>query len=369
MEHSNDTSLALPLAQSLEDNLKTFLGYPCNTAYDYSEVLPYFKYNINNVGCPFTEGTYKVNTKHIEQEVLAFFANLWGINSKSIWGYVTSAGTEGNMQGLYVGREALTSFGECVFYTSKESHYSLFKIARILRLDQCVINTQPNGEMDYADFEQKLCANITKPALVNANLGTTMKGAIDDTAKIHSILQKYKKQKEKQDFYIHADGALMGFIIPFIQKDLIFKKYINSISISGHKFLGIKFPCGIFLMENKFLSLIKQDIEYIASSDCTISGSRNGHAPLFFKHIITKKGVKGFKEDIDGCIALADYLVQRIPFGWKNPLSVTVVFPRPSDHLIHKWQLATQGNISHVVVMPHVTKEKLDAFIHDYISH
>jgi len=367
MDHSNNS---LALAQSLEENLQTFLGYPCNTAYDYSEILPYFKYNINNVGCPFTEGTYKVNTKHVEQEVLAFFANLWGINPENIWGYVTSAGTEGNMQGLYVGREALRvneDCEECVFYTSKESHYSLFKIARILQLDLCVINTQPNGEMDYMDFEQKLCSNLTKSALINANLGTTMKGAIDNTAVIHSILSKHKKQS--RDFYIHADGALMGFLIPFIENDLIFKQYINSISISGHKFLGIKFPCGVFLMENKFLSLIKQDIEYIGSSDCTISGSRNGHTPLFFKHIITNKGVKGFKEDIDRCIALAEYLVQRIPSAWKNPSSITVVFPRPSDQLICKWQLATQGDISHVVVMPHVTKEKLDAFISDYISH
>lgn len=353
----------LELEASLQSNLDTFLGYPCNTSYDYTPVLPYFQYNINNVGCPFTEGTYKVNTKNKEKEVLSFFAKMWGIDVNKTWGYITSAGTEGNMQGLFVGRECLGR--ECVFYTSKDSHYSLFKIAKILCLNLCVIDTDKNGEMDYKDFEEKLTSksNINKPALINANLGTTMTGAIDNTSRIYNILS----QHNKADYYLHADGALMGFVIPFIEKDLFFKKHIHSISISGHKFLGIKFPCGVFLMEKQFLNLVKSDIEYIGSSDCTISGSRNGHTPLFFHHIINTKGMEGFAQDIKQCLELAEYLTMKLPNAWKNNKSITVVFPRPSKYLVNKWQLASQGNISHVVVMPHVTKEKLDCFIEEYV--
>lgn len=350
----------MDLSDSLQSHLDTFLGYPCNTSYDYSPVLPYFKYNINNVGCPFTEGTYKVNTKHVEQEVLSFFAKIWGIDFNNTWGYITSAGTEGNMQGLFVGRECLGH--DCIFYTSKDSHYSLFKIARILRLNICIINTNDKGEMDYNDFEKKLTDNITKPALINANLGTTMTGAIDNTGRIYNIIS----QHNKTDYYLHVDGALMGFVLPFIEKDLFFKKHIHSISISGHKFLGIKFPCGIFLMEKRFLDLVKNDIEYIGSIDCTISGSRNGHTPLFFQHIIASKGVEGFAIDIRRCLELAEYFTKTLSCSWKNKQSITVVFPRPSERLVDKWQLASQGNMSHIVVMPHVTKDKLDAFISEY---
>lgn len=360
------------LQTTLECHLKTFLGYPCNTSYDYTDVLPYFKYNVNNVGCPFTDGTYKVNTKQVEREVLEFFADLWGINFTNTWGYITSAGTEGNLQGLYVGRECLGR--NCVFYTSKESHYSLFKIARILCLDLCVINTTDNGEIDYEHFETKLLENINKPVLINVNLGTTMKGAIDNTSKIYNILSRHSKT----DYYMHADGALMGFVIPFMkdsedsedshdsQDNLFFKKYIHSISISGHKFLGIKFPCGIFLMEQRFLDKIKNDVEYIGTTDCTISGSRNGHTPLFFKHIIATKGIPGFRNDVQRCISLAHYVTFHITTAWMNKQSITVVFPRPSNALIDKWQLASQGNISHIVVMPHVTMEMLDNFIAEY---
>jgi histidine decarboxylase len=348
------------IIENFNSSVNTLLGYPCNAAYDYSEISDYLKYNINNVGCPYVEGTYKVNTKSVEQEVLAFFAELWGINKENIWGYITSAGTEGIMQGLFVGRESLDE--SAMFYTSKASHYSLFKIARILRLNLCVVNTLENGEIDYRDFEDKLLKNIDKPALINANLGTTMTGAIDNTKEIYSILQKFNKI----DYYLHADGALMGFVIPFIQEDLSFKRHIHSISISGHKFLGIKIPCGVFLMEKRFLNLVQNKIEYIGSSDCTISGSRNGHTPLFYKYIIDKKGISGFKEDINTCIELSEYVLDQIPCAWRNQNSITVIFPKPSKVLIDKWQLATEGNISHIIVMPHVTKEKLDLFIYDY---
>ena len=119
-------------------------------------------------------------------------------------------------------------------------------------------------------------------------------------------------------------------------------------------------------MEKRFLPFVTTEVEYIGSVDATISGSRNGHSALYFKHIIAKKGTAGFKADIDRCLELAEFLEQEIPGAWRNQNSITVVMPRPSDDVIQSWQLATQGDISHVIVMPHVTKEKLTLFIMDY---
>lgn len=47
-----------------------------------------------------------------------------------------------------------------------------------------------------------------------------------------------------------------------------------------------------------------------------------------------------------------------------NPLSSTVVFERPPDAaFIRKWQLACEGPIAHVVVMPNITIDKLEIFV------
>lgn len=343
--------------------LDSYLGYPCNVAYDYSKITKQFQVHLNNVGCPFSSSTYRANTKDIEQEVLAYFAKLWGIDKDSIWGYISNGGTEANLQGLYVGRETLKN--NEIFYTSSDSHYSIFKIAKILKLNMCVIKTHENGEMDYDNFEEQIKKNIDKNPLINVNLGTTMKGAIDNPREIYRILKKYNMEHR---YYMHADGALMGFVLPFIEHDTFFKKHIHSIAISGHKFLGIPFPCGIFMMEKRFLPFVQTNIEYIGSNDCMISGSRNGHSPLFFKYILDKKSKDDFRKDINQCLELSEYLTNKMSNAWRNQNSITVVFPKPSDSIIHKWQLATSDGLSHVVVMPHVTKEKLDMFVCDYMK-
>lgn len=336
------------------------IGYPLNIGYNYDEIINSMKININNVGDPFSESTIKCNTKTIECEVLYFFANLWNINPNNIWGYITNSGTEGNLQGLYVGRESAQN-QKHIFLTSRDSHFSIFKIAKILQLNMILVNSQENGEIDYNDFDQKIKSNQDSYIIINANIGTTMKGGIDNTQELYRIIKKYKV-----NYYLHADGALSGFYLPFLEKDLCFKSYINSMSISGHKFLGIPFPCGIFIMEKRFQSLVSNDTEYIGSKDYMISCSRNGHSALFYKYIIDVKQLNGFKSDIDRCIELADYATVKIDGAWRNRNSITVIFPKPENtNIIKKWQLATEGDIAHIIILPYVTKELIDEFIID----
>jgi histidine decarboxylase len=349
------------LEEKLKEALDTFIGYPCNAGYDYSDVERFLNIHINNVGDPYSSSTYKANTKELECEVLEWFARLWGIDPGKCWGVLTNGGTESSLQGLYVARESANNKPH-IFFTSKDSHYSIFKIAKLLSLNLVIIGSQENGEMDYQDFDMKVRENLDKYVIVNVNLGTTMKGAIDSSREVYRILKKYGKQN---DYYCHADGALSGFYLPFIEKDLFFKSHINSMSISGHKFLGVPFPCGIFMMEKAYLKYVVNNIEYIGSNDCTISGSRNGHSCIFLKHIIDKMGYDGFKRDVERCIELAEYLVEKIDGAWRNQNSITVVIPRPHEEIISKWQLATEGEISHVICMPHVTREKLDRFLAD----
>ena len=63
--------------------------------------------------------------------VLNWFARLWEIDEEEYYGYITTCGTEGNLHGIYVGRENLP---DGVLYASRESHYSVFKAARMYRM-------------------------------------------------------------------------------------------------------------------------------------------------------------------------------------------------------------------------------------------
>ena len=124
--------------QYLEEKSKNMIGYPANLNYQYAALYDFFKFSINNIGDPLDHGLYKVHAHQFEKEVVEFIAQLTGISDHNFWGYVTNGGTEGNMYGLYIAREI---YPKNIVYYSKESHYSIPKILKLLNMDSIAINT------------------------------------------------------------------------------------------------------------------------------------------------------------------------------------------------------------------------------------
>ena len=52
----------------------------------------------------------------------------------------------------------------------------------------------------------------------------------------------------------------------------------------------------------------------------------------------------------------------------RNDLSTTVVLERPNDDFVQRWQLACEGDIAHVVVMPNITPPTIDVFVDELVS-
>jgi histidine decarboxylase len=160
-------------------------------------------------------------------------------------------------------------------------------------------------------------------------------------------------------------------MLPFLADapSVNFTKPIGSISISGHKFLGSPLPCGVVLTRKAFVNKVETSIEYIGSKDTTILGSRNGHAPLFFWYALKTRGHEGLAKEVDLCLQNAQYLFNQLRLlncpCMLNNFSNTVVFQKPPVHLVKKWQLATQGDWAHIVVMQNIDKHKIDTFIAD----
>lgn len=152
-----------------------------------------------------------------------------------------------------------------------------------------------------------------------------------------------------------------------------FKKPIGSVSVSGHKFVGCPMPCGVQLTRLEHVNALSRNVEYLASRDATIMGSRNGHAPIFLWYTLNRKGYKGFQKEVQKCLRNAHYLKDRLRqagiSAMLNELSSTVVFERPRDEeFVRRWQLACERNMAHVVVMPSVTIEKLDDFVDELVQ-
>ncbi len=346
----------------LEKEALLFMGYPCSEAYNYSELNALFSYSINNVGDPFQKSNYHLNTHHFEQEVIEYFKKLTTAPHKS-WGYVTNGGTEGNLYGLYLAREYIGS--DAVVYYSQDSHYSVIKNIRILNIKEQVIARQKNGEIDYDDLAEKILQNKSKKIIINANIGTTITGAIDQVSKIKKILRRLKINK----YYIHADAAFFGMILPFLDKvpAFGFDTGIDSIAISGHKMIGSPLPCGIVLVRSKYMRSISSPIEYIGSIDDTITGSRNGITPMYLWYALRTTSHDDFCERVQSCFENADYTIAKLNAlglnAWRNTYSFIVVFDACAPKVLSKWQIAVSGNLAHLIPMPHITKTGIDHFI------
>jgi len=254
----------------LKERTEHHFGMPYNLNLPtHADALgPFLEFSVNNLGDPFVESNYGVHSRPFEVQVLQYFANLWKIQQE-YWGYVTMCGAEGNLYGLLLGRESLSTAAavagagcQPVLYASEESHLSIFKGARFFRIEMVVVKTQGEGEIDYDDFERNLQLHLDRPAIVSLNIGTTLKGCIDNLDLIISILKKnnfvptapasYNNDgflqnnnnnnnsyptttttttttdvriindadddldKKKQKFFIHLDGELLATLLPLV---------------------------------------------------------------------------------------------------------------------------------------------------------
>lgn len=364
----DETDILQAYDNLLKQRSSVHFGYPYNLMYNHEELYAFMKYSINNLGDPFEPSNYGVHSRQFECAVIDFFADLWKISpGNDYWGYVTTCGTEGNLHGILLAREC---HPDGILYSSKETHYSVFKAARYYRMDAKAIPTLPMGEIDYDVLAAEIEKNRDRPVIINVNIGTTVKGAVDNLDRILRILNNLNIPRER--FHIHCDGALFAMMMPFVDfaPEVSFRKPIDSIAVSGHKMLGCPMPCGVTLARKEHVKKVEQRIDYLNSVDTTIMGSRNGQAALYLWYSLRKKGISGIKRDVVHCMETAQYLRNKLTeegFTCRlNDLSSTVVLERPvDDALIKRWQLACEEDIAHVVVMPNVTRAKIDKFVEE----
>lgn len=350
------------LKNKLTTDAELMLGYPVSKDFNYDELAEFLKFPINNLGDPFIESTYQVGTRGMEVEVLEFFAALFRAPVNNWWGYVTNGGSEGNLYGLYLAREI---HPKGMVYFSQATHYSVQKNLHLLNMQNIVIRTQRSGEIDYDDLRDTIRMNRHMPVIIFANIGTTMTEARDDVRKIKAILQDLAIQH----YYIHADGALSGSYSAFIEPRpaFDFADGADSIAISGHKFIGSPIPCGVVIVKKNNRDRIARSVSYTGSMDTTITGSRNGHSPLFLWYTLKKLGEEGFRARALHSLAVAAYAENKLleigVEAWRNPNSITVNMPAPGDRVRLKWQLAMEDGWCHIICMPNVTYAQIDQLV------
>ncbi|MEU4767413.1 hypothetical protein AB0H12_29560 [Actinosynnema sp. NPDC023794] len=495
---------------------ETMVGFQGNQDMGHcqQDLARFLEFHLNNIGDPFQQGNYKLNTKIVERAVLDHYASLWRAswpydadNPDSYWGYVLTMGsTEGNLYALAAARDYLSgkklitepggggeqqesqmmyvqaapptpaagsgdtgaetpnnAYRPVAFY-SEDTHYSVIKAVRTLAIDTfaaigrqeypglCPIadewpmevpskgGSDGSGEIDVDKLERlvRFFAERGHPILLLLNFGTTFKGAYDNVEKIavrlvpilaeNGLLERDiefepERADRRRGFWVHVDGALGAGFMPYLRiaaaeehgSELAIQlrreikgkipefdfglevdgvDVISSLVMSGHKWPGAPWPCGVFMTKNKFRVEPSAKPAYTGSPDTTFAGSRNGLSPLVLWNHLASKSIREHAASAVRALRVTRYLESslreledrldredRLPEGGlyvdRSAMALTVRFRRPNEAIIEKWSLSCQpmrmnsGELrqyAHVFAMPSVTEEKIDVFVEDLFA-
>ncbi len=358
---------------------QTYFGYPVNQQSPLHEFYEWYLatgmdvVNLNNAGDPMTDKPWKMSSQAFERDVIEYFAPLYGFGKDKVWGIVTHSGTDGNNHGIYFGANYLfnKTGKRPVVYVSDEAHYSNMRLCDLQNLEVRLIKSDDMGRMIPEELEKAL--DTSRPALIVYAMGSTFKGAIDDQKALNAVLDRHPEMP----VYRHVDAALFGGYLPFTKySGMVSHKEMrfDAIAISGHKFFGIDSPSGLFLCTREtYDNQTNFKVTYLNSDMKMINCSRDAVQPLKFWWLIQKVGYDRWAKEAEQMLECTAYLKQQLDrIGWpcwNNEYSNTVFFRRPSKEICNEYTLALGyddrfgGELAHVVVMQHVTKEKIDKFV------
>jgi histidine decarboxylase len=342
--------LPAPLAQLVPRLCDpSWLGFPGATDIDFGPILPVLGIPAIQLGDPRRAGADTRNVDDLEREVLdrtlGIFKALPGW-----WGYVGSGSTAAIRHAVTT---AVRQFGEVpVLYSSSGAHTCVAKIAAELRLPHTIVRASRDGSIDPAGL--RALADPDRAAVLVATAGTTTTEAVDDLTACRAALRSAGVTR----LWVHTDSALAGVPLalspappPAVRLDIPGRP--DSLSLSGHKFLGALTPCSVLLMRPG--SAASQVLPYTGDADVTLEGCRSGHAVIQLWWVLHTHSDRALAARAEACRDLAAMATERLRRAgiraWRHPHAMTVVIPRPPERVRARWRLPN-GDPSRIIVMP-----------------
>jgi histidine decarboxylase len=245
------------------------------------------------------------------------------------------------------------------------------------------------------------------PIIVVFNYGTTFKGGCDDVQTAGERLVRVLKKNNmyertlvdpdnpsslvvRRGFWFHVDGALAAAYMPFLE--MAYKNgltdikpastfdfrldFISSIVMSGHKYIGTPWPCGVYL--------VKETSYSFQGRPSTITVSRNGHSSLLLWTHISSHSYEDQISSLLGCFHVLEYALGRFEeLQKKLGMDLCVMNTAPSLSIIFRWpkrksiltkyafmliELCIDSEkrpLVEMFAMQHVTTDLIDALIED----
>jgi tyrosine decarboxylase/aspartate 1-decarboxylase len=313
----------------------------------------------SNPGDPATYETIA----EVERSVVETLGELVGLRGPT--GYITSGGSEANIQALRIARNRASTNDPNVV-VPESAHFSFHKAAGVLGLE---LRTAPLDDDRRANTAaMRELADADTVAVVGV-AGSTEYGRVDPIPAIATLA-------EEVGALCHVDAAWGGFQLPFTDHAWNFAHApIDTMTIDPHKLGRAVVPAGgLLAREGELLDALAVETPYLESrSQATLTGTRSGAGVASARAALDALWPDGYHEQAARGQANADWLaIELEAHGYpvvdpELPLVAADVPDEEFDALREKgWRISRTGaNELRVVCMPHVTREVLESFLAD----
>ena len=306
----------------------------------------------------------------LEKEVIMQLAAL--LNHQNATGLLVSGGTEANLIALLAARNIKkTKKPELVL--AKSAHFSFGKICNMLNITPVYAEVDSSFRVDPCDVEKKITENTVA---IIGTAGTAELGVIDPIDKLSDI-------SVRRNIWLHVDAAFGGLVLPFLAKPHTLFDFsvrgVKSITVDPHKMGMAPIPTGgLFFRERSPLDYIKTQTPYLTEKNQhTFIGTRTGASAASTWAVFNSLGVAGFQRIISSCIRNTQLLtIELRKQGFKivvDPKLNLLAFQSQDSKglaekmIYHGWFVSyvPKYNCIRVVVMPHVKRRHILAFLKD----
>jgi len=326
--------------------------------------------------------------RRLEQEVVRMLGELLHAPSidvssgnsckSSVCGYLTTGGTESNIQAVR-GMKNLVTAGKNGFKGTpnivipESAHFSFDKVADMMGIEVRRASLDSEFRVDLASVEKLINANTI--GLVGI-AGNTEFGQIDPIDKLSDIALE-------NELFLHVDAAFGGFVIPFLDKPQPFDfkvPGVTSIAIDPHKMGLSTIPSGALLFRSpSFLDSLKVSTPYLTTkAQFTLTGTRSGASAAATCAVMKYLGYEGYRKNVQYCMQLTSKMVSEArKAGFEpliEPVMNVVALKVPNPDLVREQLLKRFGwNVSitrtpralRLVLMPHNSPEDIELFLQD----
>ncbi|MBO4246794.1 tyrosine decarboxylase MfnA [Halomicrobium sp. IBSBa] len=339
--------------QSFERVLSSMCTEPHPTARQAAE-----RFLATNPGDP---GTYET-VADLEREAVEQLGTIAGLGDPA--GYVTSGGTEANVQAIRIARNRGDTDDPNVV-APEHAHFSFTKAAEMLGVE---LRTAP--ATDYrADMDAMAHLADDDTVAVVGVAGTTEYGYVDPIPAIADLA-------DEVGALCHVDAAWGGFYLPFTDHDWHFGHAdVDTLTIDPHKVGQAAVPAGGLLARSPdLLDELAIDTPYLESrSQVTLTGTRSGAGVASAVAAMDALWREGYRETYERAMDNAEWLAEQLDvrghdvIGPELPLvAADLSIPMTTELRERGWRVSKTGSGEmRVVCMPHVTRSMLRSFVAD----